>query len=95
MLCALDFLIGQPKEFVITGKKNSREFQAMLKEIRQTLIPNKVIAYNPDGQDSLIELIPMLKDKSSIGKAVIVYVCQNYTCQMPVMDVESLKTLLE
>ncbi|MCP8312607.1 MAG: thioredoxin domain-containing protein [Candidatus Methylarchaceae archaeon HK02M1] len=95
MLCALDFLIGQPKEFVITGKKSSREFQAMLKEIRQTLIPNKVIAYNPDGQDSLIELIPLLKDKSSIGKAVIVYVCQNYTCQMPVMDVESLKTLLE
>lgn len=92
MLCALDFLTGQPKEIVLAGERIG--LRDMLREIRQTLMPNKVVAYSPDDQGRLTIFIPMLEGKSPINKAATVYVCQNYTCRQPVTDVASLKELL-
>ena len=92
MLCALDFLTGQPKEIVLAGK--SDEFNDILREIRQTLIPNKVVAFSPDEQDTLTKIMPMLEDKSPLNNKPTVYVCQNHICKRPVNDVEPLKKLL-
>ncbi|MEE9586021.1 MAG: thioredoxin domain-containing protein [Nitrososphaerales archaeon] len=92
MLCALDFLIGQPKEIVFAGKLT--DLRDMLREMRRTLVPNKVVAYSPNDQDKPTHIIPMLEGKSPINQAATVYVCQNYTCRQPVTDVASLKKFL-
>lgn len=92
MLCALDFLTGQSTEIVVSGERTG--LVAMLSEIRQTLIPNKVVAYSPNASDSLTELIPIIEGKSSVNNTPTVYVCQNYTCKEPATDVASLKKLL-
>ena len=92
MLCTLDFLTGKPKEIVIAGKPG--EINNMLREIRQTLIPNKIVVYSPVNQDKLTKIIPMLQGKSPLNNDATVYVCQNYTCKRPVKNVASLKKLL-
>lgn len=93
MLCTLDFLTDQPKEIVIAGKTDN--FNEMLKEIRQTFIPNKVVAHSPINQSKLTKIMPMLEGKSPINNKATVYVCQNYSCKQPVNDVLSLKNLLK
>ncbi len=92
MLCALDFLIGKPKEIVLIGKID--EFKDTLREIRQTLIPNKVIAHTSYNQDKITKIIPILKGKTPINNEATIYICQNHTCKQPVKDIDSLKKLL-
>lgn len=92
MLCSLDFLIGKPKEIVVAGKDG--EYNDMLREIRQTFIPNKIVAYSPVNQNKLTKIIPMLKGKSLFKNEATIYVCQNYTCKQPATDVGFLKKLL-
>jgi len=92
MLCTLDFLTGKPKEIVISGKLS--ESKDMLREIRQTLIPNKVIAYSPDEQNKHTKIMPMLEAKLPLNNEATIYVCQNYSCKRPVKNVVALKKLL-
>ena len=92
MLCTLDFLTGKPKEIVISGKLS--ESKDMLREIRQTLIPNKVVAYSPDEQNKHTKIMPMLEDKLPLNNEATIYVCQNYSCKRPVKNVVALKKLL-
>lgn len=93
MLCTLDFLIGKPKEIVLAGKTS--DFNEMLKELRQTFIPNKIVAHSSIDQNRQTKIIPMLEGKLPINNKATVYVCQNYSCKQPVNDVLSLKNLLK
>jgi len=63
----------------------------MLTEVNQRYLPNKFIAVSDNGQSSL----PLFEGRRSTGNDVVVYVCRNSVCQLPVSTVEELKAQLD
>ena len=94
MLCELDFLLSTPKEIAIAGQQESEDTQAALTAVHSRYVPNKVLALASDAE-GLSDLIPLLEGKTQVDGRATIYVCENYTCQAPITDVEELAELLQ
>ena len=69
----------------------------MISAINKTKQPNKVIVFiDNQNRDSLEGLIPYISF-FPINKSdePIVYVCQNYSCQLPTSDINSVIDMLD
>jgi len=97
LLIALDFAIGPGKEIVIVGDLDSDETKEMLHAVRKKFIPGKVLILIPDARSrcELEEISPFLGNMSMIDGNVTAYVCENYSCKLPVTEIEKLIPLLE
>jgi len=88
-LCALDFALGKPKEIAMVGDpQGARE---LLKVVSREYHPNQVVAYAIEGDASAI---PLLHTRVSLKNRATAYVCQSFTCQMPVTEPADLAALL-
>ncbi len=88
-LCALNIALGKPKEIAIVGDlQGARE---LLKVVSHEYRPNQVVAYATDGDASAI---PLLRTRVSLKNRATAYVCQDFTCQMPVTEPEALAAQL-
>ena len=92
LLCELAFLLSTPKEIAIVGEKDDAKTDAMLAALHGTYQPNKIVALSEsaDGQ-----ILPLLAGKSQVDNTATAYVCENYTCQAPTIDVEAFLELLQ
>ncbi len=97
LLMALDFAIGPGKEIIIVGDLGSGETKEMLHAVRKRFIPGKVLILIPDARSrrELEEISPFLSNMSMIDGNVTAYVCENYSCTLPVTNIEELVPLLE
>jgi uncharacterized protein YyaL (SSP411 family) len=88
MLVALDFFLGPVQEFAVVGDPAAEETQQVLRAIRTGFRPDKVVALRPAAGAAARaeELLPVLEGKNPLG-AVTTYVCQNFTCQAPLVGV--------
>ncbi len=84
LLCALDFFLGQPKEIAIIGNPADARTKELLHEVFHIYLPNKVVACGTGGDPFL------LKDRSQVKGLATAYICQNFTCSMPVTSPKSL-----
>lgn len=91
MLNALDFHLGPVQEFAIVGKPSAADTQRVLRAIQTGFRPGKVTAVKTS--DASDELIPLLKGKKSKG-GVTTYICQNFTCQEPLVGAEAVEKAL-
>jgi uncharacterized protein YyaL (SSP411 family) len=90
MLSAMDFHFASPKEIILSGEKDS-DVKGFQKEIFSRFIPNKVVMYNTsEHHEVLTEYSSMLEGKNPIGGKATAYVCQNFTCQLPVTETDGL-----
>jgi len=80
MLVALAFALAPPREIVLAGPRD----EAFLAAIRRHFMPNSVVLAAND--------VPRPMPAKD-GQATA-YVCQNYACQLPLTDAESLERLL-
>jgi uncharacterized protein YyaL (SSP411 family) len=90
LLCALDFHLSTPKEIAVIGEAGSDETRALLREVWARYLPNKIVAQAAEGDTRAAELVPLLRDRSTIGGRATAYVCEHYTCQQPVTSPEEL-----
>jgi uncharacterized protein len=88
-LCALDFFLGKSKEIVIIGDACDETTKHLLSEIFQSYLPNKVVACGMGGGLFLLE------NKSRIEGSAAAYVCENFTCTLPVTTPEALRERLK
>ncbi len=96
-LSALDFMLGS-KQIVLVGPDKAQDTQKMLQCLYLYFIPNKVIAFRPADNEQateIIGLVPFLKEYVSLENKATVYLCEDYTCKLPVNSVEGLKADLE
>jgi uncharacterized protein YyaL (SSP411 family) len=91
MLVALDFHLGPVQEFAVVGDFSRQEMRRALQVIRSHFLPNAVIAARSTEGDS--SLIPLLADKTARGP-VTTYICQDFSCQAPLVGVEALQAAL-
>ncbi len=96
LLMAVDFALGPAHEVVIAGGANEESTQRMLVTLRSRFLPNVVILLHAEDQEgrAIEELIPLVKDQTQIEGKATAYVCQNFTCQMPVTGVEEMMALI-
>jgi uncharacterized protein YyaL (SSP411 family) len=96
MLVALDLTLRTPWQIVIAGKRGSKETRALLHEVHQHFLPNKILllADGGEGQKYLEEKLEALREMKPIEKKPAAYVCENFTCQAPVNEPAALRKLL-
>jgi len=94
MLVGLIFLLGSPKEIVISGQKGGAETESLLRVIRTTFLPNSVIVF---AEEEISSISPLVTDRiSGEDKSPIVYVCSNFSCKIPSKtEIELQKALSE
>lgn len=95
LLTAVDFAIGPTKEIVIAAK-SEREAGDFLQVLNAHLLPESIVLFRPEKPESqsLFRLAPWLEPLSPIGGKATVYLCENYTCHLPITSVEELKEAL-
>jgi len=96
LMAAADFAIGPSYEVVIAGDLQANDARQMLDAIRGIFMPNKIVILHPSDQKhpSIDDIVPFIKDHSSIDGKATAYVCLDYNCQLPTKDVGSLLELL-
>ncbi|HET7416078.1 MAG TPA: thioredoxin domain-containing protein [Solirubrobacterales bacterium] len=86
MLRALDFHLSPTREVALVGDDLS-ELAAV---VRDRPRPHLVLAGGPEGTDQP----PLLADRTIVDGQPAAYVCENFTCQLPVVTPEDLRKLL-
>jgi uncharacterized protein len=83
-LSAMDFAIGPIKEIVVLGEPDDPGRQALLEVVWGTYRPRLVAAISSDPPGDLGPAL--LIGRQVVNEQATAYVCQNFTCHMPVND---------
>ncbi len=92
LLLAVDWLAVGPREIVLAGTRGDAKIAEMLRAVRTTFAPQRVVALATPGVQ--VGPIGLLKDKTPGPNGARAYVCRNWTCQAPVEDVAALRSEL-
>jgi uncharacterized protein YyaL (SSP411 family) len=97
LLSALDFAIGPVKQIAVTGALEAADTRALLGAVFTRYLPNAVVAVRPpDSPGARAErLIPLLADRPQQEGRATAYVCEHYTCRLPVTTPEALTAQLD
>ena len=92
MMAACEFLVGNPRQIVIAGKRGAADTSALLKVAHASFQPNRILLLAAEnGFPGVPELAAM---KPVDGRAAA-YVCRDYACQLPVSEPAALAELLQ
>jgi uncharacterized protein YyaL (SSP411 family) len=88
MLTACEFLLGEPREIVLAGRRDSTQMRALVRELHTRFVPNRVVLLvdSPETQQALARAIPSVASMNPVEGRANAYVCRNYTCQLPVSE---------
>jgi uncharacterized protein YyaL (SSP411 family) len=97
MLAALDSTITEPVQIVVAGRLEDPSTAEFLRVIRSRYLPNKVVllADGQEGQKWLGQHIEAIQQMIPVNGKPAVYVCRNFTCELPVTDPQELASLLD
>jgi len=92
MMSALDFGLGPSHEVVVVGATEAENTKAMIKALWTEFFPNKVVLFIPTDKDpsAILQIAPFTSRMTNIQGKATAYVCQNYTCQQPTTDIETM-----
>ncbi len=93
-LQALDLAVGPVQQIAVVGESSDVRTQTLLEEVWRTYRPRAVVAVS--GSDATTADTPgLLHERPLVGGLPTAYVCQGFTCQLPVTDVPGLRSQLE
>lgn len=95
MLCAADFALSPVREVAIAGAPAGDDTHMLLNVIHQAYRPNIVLAQLHPGDTHAPTLTPLLRERRQIDGKATAYVCEGFTCQLPVTDAAALHAQLE
>ena len=88
LLCALDFYLAAPREIAVIGNSEDPRTRVVLREVQSRYLPNTVVACGIASSTAL------LQNREQVGEDPTVYLCENYTCKLPITDLAELKSHL-
>ena len=91
-LSAMDFLLSKPKEIAVVAVDRS-SLNLFLTDIWSRYLPNKVVAGNVSDEEGYPE-VALLRARGLVDGKTTAYVCENYVCREPVVDIETLGSQL-
>jgi len=78
MLVALDYALAKPRQIVFAGDPS-----AFLVELRKRFLPNRVVML---AGEELGGRLPVVANMKPVDGKPAVYVCENYSCRLPITD---------
>ncbi len=90
-LVAAAFRAGKPKEIALVGEPDGADTKALLEVAYAGFRPNQVVALERPGEASTI---PLLQGRTALEGKATAFVCEGFTCKMPVTDAGELGRLL-
>ena len=92
--CVLDLLDGPVREVAIVGVPGAADTRALAAEIVVArYLPNSQLAIGaPDGEAA--RRVALLRDRPLVDDVATAYVCEHFTCQLPVTTPEALAAQL-
>ncbi len=95
-LVALDFAFGPSFEVVIAGDIDSNDAKEMLDVLRKSYVPNKVVINRPiEEEPEILSISPFIKNMKAIEGKATAYVCHDYSCELPTIDIGKMLELLD
>lgn len=91
LLGVLTSLLAPSQEIAIVGDPADPATQALLRAVRRRYLPNTVLALKRPAEASIL---PVLEGRTLVNGQPAAYVCENYTCQLPVTEASALAQLL-
>jgi uncharacterized protein YyaL (SSP411 family) len=82
---AMLFMVHPLREIAIIGKKS----KVIAKAISNHYLPNRVIM----ATDTENQTYPLLEGKA-VGNETLIFVCQNYACQLPLRSVDEMMRII-
>ncbi len=97
MLTAMDFQLDKPRQIVIAGDPDKEDTRTLLREVHSRYLPNTILllADGRGNQAFLEKRLPFVKTVMKIEGRATAYVCEDFTCKMPVNTREALADLLD
>jgi uncharacterized protein YyaL (SSP411 family) len=90
-LCALDLYLGPSREVAIIGDPKDERTRSLVDEVvRVRFLPNAVLAVGDPRDGEASEGVALLRDRLQIDHLPTAYVCQRFSCQLPVTRPEDL-----
>jgi uncharacterized protein YyaL (SSP411 family) len=95
-LIAADMLIGPMQEIVVVAGDNEQEFADVLAALRQRYEPNRVIAARGKviANKNSAALNAIFAGRTAINGQTTLYVCENFTCQAPLVGWQAIGAAL-
>ena len=90
-LGALDFALAGPREIAILGDPTAADTRALLQVVQGTYRPNQVVALGRPGE---APSVPLMADRVQLNGHATAFVCEHFTCQLPVTDPQALAAQL-
>jgi uncharacterized protein len=88
-LVALDLYLGPSREVAIIGSLEDPGTRALMNEVlRERFLPNVVLACAPEG--TVLEGPALLENRPQVGGTPTAYVCEHFSCRLPVTRPEDL-----
>jgi uncharacterized protein YyaL (SSP411 family) len=95
-LNALDLHLGPAREVAIVGDRDDPGTQALVRAvIAERWLPNVVLARADPDDEAARAAVPLLRDRTVVDGRPAAYVCERFTCLLPVTDGSSLVAQLE
>ena len=93
-LAGVEFALEGPVEIAIVGDPADKRTQALLREVRNTYLPNHVVMLLDPAHRDRSPPSPLLTARPLVDGQPAAYVCRNYACQRPVTTPEELRAQL-
>ena len=97
LLVAVDFNLSKPVQIILAGDRKHPVIREMVDEIHSRFLPNKIVLFadGAEGQVYLSHTVPFFGNLSTSRGKQMVYICKNFTCELPTSDVETMIQTLE
>ncbi len=95
MLAAAMMLAQPPRQIVLAGEPGDPALEAMRREIGRRFLPGAVLLHAGGGRERLAAWQPAVARMGPVDGKPAAYVCENFTCRLPVTSVDALIPLLE
>jgi uncharacterized protein YyaL (SSP411 family) len=90
LLQAMHFHFSAPREVALVGET----LEELAAVVRRRFRPTVVLAGMAPGDEEALDAVPLLRGREPVNGRAAAYVCENFTCRMPVTEPEELDRLL-
>ncbi len=96
-LIALDMLLGPTCEIVVVEGRDAQLGEALIRELHQRFVPNKLVAYLRTGDRAGLppQLALLFQGREPMGGQTTAYVCRDQVCSPPITEPDAVWPLLE
>ncbi|MCA9187740.1 MAG: thioredoxin domain-containing protein, partial [Planctomycetales bacterium] len=93
MFIALDMVTGPTWELILVGSDQNDDVSAVLRDLHQRFIPNRVLAYRPDADqpDGSNELDAIFVGREAVDGRLSAYICRQFSCSRPAVGSDAIQ----